>query len=56
MKVQILENIRELQAYVESKSGRNIEVKFTSTVVGDTKDANGNKTFEIVDRFLVIES
>ena len=56
MKVQIFENIQNLQAYLEGKKGKDVEVKFTSTVVGDNKDAMGAKVFEIVDRFLVIEN
>ena len=56
MKAQIFENIELLQAYLRDKKSKNIEVKFTSTVVGNKEDKVGAKVFEIVDRFLVIEN
>ena len=58
MKAIIFENLNELNKYlaVGGYSQKQLTIDFRSFVVGELKDKNGEKKYEIVDRIFVIEN
>ena len=58
MKAIIFENLNELNKYlaVGGFNPKDVTIDFRSFVVGELKDKNGEKKYEIVDRILVIEN
>ena len=55
MKVKIFDSIEATNEYLADKKRKNIEIKFQSEVVGQSKDKNGLPIYQINDRFLIIE-
>lgn len=54
MKANLFERLEDLDTYLQNKKQRDVQVIFKSFVVGE-KQVKGEKIYEIVDRFLVIE-
>lgn len=55
MKTTIHESLESLNKYIEHRKRKDIEIQHYANVVGKNIDMNGVTTFQIVDRFLVIE-
>lgn len=54
MKVKIFDDVEKLNEYLKVAKGK-VEILFQSQIAGQNIDASGRKTFEMIDRFLVIE-
>ena len=50
----MFERVEDLDTYLQNKKQKDVQVFFRSFVVGE-KSVKGEKVFEIVDRFLVVE-
>lgn len=56
MTVKIFETVEELNSYLAKSKAKEIDIKFTSQVVGHTVNSlDGSKSYEVVDRFMVVE-
>ena len=55
MKIKIFDDLNRLETYLDDKKKKNIEIHLQSFIVGEKKDDNGVKSYDVVDRFLVTE-
>lgn len=55
MHVRIFETIDELNEFLKHRKPNDVDIKYQSEVVQKTIDKLGKVTYEILDRFLVIE-
>lgn len=55
MKVSVFDRLDTLNAYLQNKRYGTLEIKTNSMLVGEGKGNSGEKVWEILDRFIVIE-
>ena len=55
MKVSVFDRLETLNAYLQNKRYGTLEIKPSSMLVGERKGDSGEKVWEILDRFVVIE-
>lgn len=55
MKITAFDRIDTLNAYLQNKRYGTLEIKTESMLVGERKGESGEKIWDILDRFFVIE-
>ena len=55
MLIKLFETLTEAQEYLKDKKLRNVQVQFHTEVVGKLMDKENRTSYQIVDRFLILE-